>query len=46
MLLRKGLCGIRTSDIKTHKVLRGAGTLASCISFINKNIFIIKQIVW
>lgn len=46
MLLRKGLCDIWTSDIRTYEVLRGAGALASCISFINENIFIIKQIVW
>jgi len=39
MLLRKCLCDIRTGDIWTYKVLRGAGALASCISFINEKIF-------
>lgn len=46
MPLRKGPCDIRTGDIRTYKVLRGAGALASSISLINENIFIIKQIVW
>lgn len=46
MLLTRGLCGTRAGHLRTCEVLSGAGALASCISFIIKNIFIIKQIVW